>query len=343
LKVSDFDYELPEELIAQTPLEKRDESRLLVYHRNSKKIEHRVFKEIGEYLNPGDCLVINDTKVLPARLLGHKEETGGKMEFVLLNREKEDTWRVLVKPGRRAQIGTRFVFGDGLLKAEVLSVTEEGGRIVRFFYDGIFEEVLDRVGIMPLPPYIHEELKDKNRYQTVYARYEGSAAAPTAGLHFTPELLKQLEDKGVIIARVTLHVGLGTFRPVKAENVQEHKMHKEVYEVSRAAADLINGARQAGKRIIAVGTTSLRTLESVADDNGVIHPGKGETGIFIYPGYRFKAIDALITNFHLPKSTLLMLISALAGREEILKVYEEAIAERYRFFSFGDAMFITDK
>ncbi|HHY82330.1 MAG TPA: tRNA preQ1(34) S-adenosylmethionine ribosyltransferase-isomerase QueA [Clostridiales bacterium] len=343
MKVSDFDYELPEELIAQTPLEKRDESRLLVYHRKSKVIEHRVFKEIGEYLYPGDCLVINDTKVIPARLLGNREDTGGKIEFVLLNREEGDTWRVLVKPGRRAQIGTRFVFGDGLLKAEVLSKTEEGGRIVRFFFDGVFEEVLDRVGIMPLPPYIHEELKDKNRYQTVYARYEGSAAAPTAGLHFTPELLKQLEDKGVIIARVTLHVGLGTFRPVKAENIEEHKMHEEVYDVSQEAADCINGARKAGNRIIAVGTTSLRTLESIADESGVIHSGKGETGIFIYPGYRFKVTDALITNFHLPKSTLLMLVSALAGREEILKVYEEAISERYRFFSFGDAMFITDK
>ncbi len=340
LKVSDFDYELPEELIAQTPLDKRDESRLLVYHRSLGTIEHRVFKDIVEYLNPGDCLVINDTKVLPARLLGHREDTGGKMEFVLLHREDDDTWRVLVKPGRRAQIGTRFNFGDQLLKAEVLNTTEEGGRIVRFFYEGVFEEVLDKVGIMPLPPYIHEELQDKDRYQTVYAKYDGSAAAPTAGLHFTPELLKILQEKGVDIARVTLHVGLGTFRPVKVENIQDHTMHKEVYAVTEQAAQKINKAKTSGKRIIAVGTTSLRTLESVADENGAVHACEGETGIFIYPGYRFKVIDGLITNFHLPKSTLLMLVSALAGREETLSVYKEAIKERYRFFSFGDAMFI---
>lgn len=342
MKVSDFDYQLPEELIAQTPLEKRDESRLLVYHRLSKKTEHRVFKDIVHYLNPGDCLVINDTKVLPARLLGEREGTGGKMEFVLLQRETDNTWRVLVKPGRRAHIGARFTFGNGLLKAEVLKATEEGGRIVRFFFDGVFEEVLDKVGIMPLPPYIHEELKDKNRYQTVYAKYEGSAAAPTAGLHFTPELLQRLEEKGVEIARVTLHVGLGTFRPVKVDNILEHTMHKEVYEVTEKAAKQINQAKASGKRVIAVGTTSLRTLESVADEYGVVHAEKGETGIFIYPGYRFKVIDALITNFHLPKSTLLMLVSALAGREEILRVYREAIALRYRFFSFGDAMFINN-
>jgi S-adenosylmethionine:tRNA ribosyltransferase-isomerase len=342
LKVSDFDYELPEELIAQTPLEKRDESRLLVYHRISKQAEHKVFKDIVEYLNPGDCLVINDTKVLPARLLGEREDTGGKMEFVLLHRESDDTWRVLVKPGKRAHIGARFTFGNGLLKAEVLSATEEGGRIVRFFFEGVFEEVLDQVGIMPLPPYIHEELKDKNRYQTVYAKYEGSAAAPTAGLHFTPELLKQLEAKGVSIARVTLHVGIGTFRPVKVENILEHTMHKEVYEITDRAVQQINGAKASGKRVIAVGTTSLRTLETVADDNGIVHSGSGETGIFIYPGYRFKVIDALITNFHLPKSTLLMLVSALVGREEILGVYREAISQRYRFFSFGDAMFINN-
>lgn len=342
MKVSDFDYELPEELIAQTPLEKRDESRLLVYHRISKQAEHKVFKDIVEYLNPGDCLVINDTKVLPARLLGEREDTGGKMEFVLLHRESDDTWRVLVKPGKRAHIGARFTFGNGLLKAEVLSATEEGGRIVRFFFEGVFEEVLDQVGIMPLPPYIHEELKDKNRYQTVYAKYEGSAAAPTAGLHFTPELLKQLEAKGVSIARVTLHVGIGTFRPVKVENILEHTMHKEVYEITDRAVQQINGAKASGKRVIAVGTTSLRTLETVADDNGIVHSGSGETGIFIYPGYRFKVIDALITNFHLPKSTLLMLVSALVGREEILGVYREAISQRYRFFSFGDAMFINN-
>jgi S-adenosylmethionine:tRNA ribosyltransferase-isomerase len=342
LRVADFDYDLPEELIAQTPLEKRDESRLLVYHRCSKRLEHRVFRDIIEYLVPGDCLVINDTKVLPARLLGHREDTGGRMEFVLLSREQDDTWRVLVKPGKRARIGTRFVFGNGLLQAEVLSVTEEGGRIVRFFFDGIFEEVLDKAGTMPLPPYIHEELKDQNRYQTVYAMYKGSAAAPTAGLHFTPELLHQLKETGVQIARVTLHVGLGTFRPVKSEMIQDHVMHKEVYDVSQDAADRINEAKRQGSRIVAVGTTSLRTLESIADDKGFVKPGKGETGIFIYPGYQFKVVDALITNFHLPKSTLLMLVSALAGRDQILQAYQEAIHHRYRFFSFGDAMFITN-
>lgn len=342
MKVSDFDYELPEELIAQTPLDKRDESRLLVYHRNSKAVEHCIFRNIEDFLLPGDCLVVNDTKVIPARLLGYREDTGGRMEFVLLSRENDDTWRVLVKPGRRAKIGSRFLFGDGLLKAEVLDKTEEGGRIVRFFFDGVFEEVLDQAGIMPLPPYIHEELKDKNRYQTVYARHSGSAAAPTAGLHFTPELLKRLKEKGVNFAKVTLHVGLGTFRPVKVENIQEHIMHKEKFEVSREAAEVINEAKRSGKRIIAVGTTSLRTLESISDDNGMIHAGSGETGIFIYPGYRFKVVDALITNFHLPRSTLLMLVSAMTGREEILQVYQEAIARRYRFFSFGDAMFITD-
>lgn len=343
MKVSQFDYNLPEELIAQTPLDKRDESRLLIYHRKSKQMEHRVFRDISEYLYPGDCLVINDTKVLPAKLLGQREDTGGKMEFVLLRREKQDTWRVLVKPGKRAQVGTRFVFGNGLLKAEVLSVTEGGGRIVRFFFEGIFEEVLDKVGLMPLPPYIHEELKDRNRYQTVYAKFMGSAAAPTAGLHFTPELLKQLEGKGIEIARITLHVGLGTFRPVKAEDIQEHVMHKEVYEVTPKSAYKINEAKKAGNRIIAVGTTSLRTLESIADQNGYVKPGNGETGIFIYPGYQMKTVDALITNFHLPKSTLLMLVCALAGRKEMLSVYREAIERRYRFFSFGDAMFITDK
>lgn len=342
MRVTDFDYDLPEELIAQTPLKKRDESRLLVYHPHSKRMEHKVFRNLTEYLASGDCLVINDTKVLPARLLGRREDTGGKMEFVLLSREQDDTWRVLVKPGKRAYIGTRFVFGNGLLQAEILSVTQEGGRIVRFSFDGIFEEVLDQVGIMPLPPYIHEELKDQNRYQTVYAMYKGSAAAPTAGLHFTPELLKQLEERGVQIAKVTLHVGLGTFRPVKTENIQEHIMHKEVYEVCQDTAHRINEAKRLGNRIVAVGTTSLRTLESIADDNGFVKPGKGETGIFIYPGYRFKVVDALITNFHLPKSTLVMLVSALAGRREILQVYQEAINHRYRFFSFGDAMFITD-
>lgn len=341
LKVSDFDYELPEGLIAQVPLEKRDESRLLVYKKDTRKIEHRTFHDILDYLIPGDCLVINDTKVLPARLLGNKEDTGGKMEFVLLKRVTEDTWRVLVKPGKRAHVGSRFIFGDGLLKAEILEKTEEGGRIVRFFYDGVFEEVLDKVGIVPLPPYIHEELKDKDRYQTIYAKYRGSAAAPTAGLHFTPELLEQAEAKGVSIARVTLHIGLGTFRPVKVDNIEDHSMHSEIYEVSQEAADLINESKKAGNRIISVGTTSLRTLESVTDEEGLVQAGKGETDIFIYPGYKFKIVDCLITNFHLPKSTLLMLVSALTSREEMLKVYSEAIEMKYRFFSFGDAMFIT--
>ncbi len=340
LKVSDFDYELPEELIAQTPLEKRDKSRMLVYHKESKVIEHRSFHDILDYLVPGDCLVINDTKVLPARLLGSKEDTGGKMEFVLLKREADDTWRVLVKPGKRAHIGSRFVFGDGLLKAEILELTEEGGRIVRFFYDGVFEEVLDKVGIRPLPPYIHEELQDKDRYQTIYAKYKGSAAAPTAGLHFTPELLKQVEAKGVSIARITLHIGLGTFRTVKVDDIKDHAMHSEVYEVSQEATDLINEAKKSGNRVISVGTTSLRTLESVADEEGLVQAGRGETDIFIYPGYQFKVVDCLITNFHLPKSTLLMLVSALTSREEMLKVYSEAIALKYRFFSFGDAMLI---
>jgi S-adenosylmethionine:tRNA ribosyltransferase-isomerase len=341
LKVSDFDYELPEGLIAQVPLEKRDESRLLVYKKDTRRIEHRTFHDILDYLLPGDCLVINDTKVLPARLLGNREDTGGKMEFVLLKRVTEDTWRVLVKPGKRAHVGSRFIFGDGLLKAEILEKTEEGGRIVRFFYDGMFEEVLDKVGIVPLPPYIHEELKDKDRYQTIYAKYRGSAAAPTAGLHFTPELLEQAEAKGVSIARVTLHIGLGTFRPVKVDNIEDHSMHSEIYEVSQEAADLINESKKAGNRIISVGTTSLRTLESVTDEEGLVQAGKGETDIFIYPGYKFKIVDCLITNFHLPKSTLLMLVCALTSREEMLKVYSEAIEMKYRFFSFGDAMFIT--
>jgi len=340
LKVSDFDYSLPEELIAQRPIDKRDESRLLVYNRADGSIEHRVFKDIVDYLDKGDCLVLNDTKVIPARLLGKKEDTGGSMEFVLLSRQEDDVWRVLVKPGKRAQIGTRFIFADGLLKAEVLAKTEEGGRLVRFHYDGVFEEVLDKAGIMPLPPYIHEELKDRDRYQTVYAQHSGSAAAPTAGLHFTPDLLRRIEESGVRIAKVTLHVGIGTFRPVKTENLEDHHMHEEVYNVDAKAADIINRTRDAGGRVIAVGTTSLRTIESIADETGHVKPGSGSTGIFIYPGYKFKVTDALITNFHLPKSTLLMLVSALAGREEILRVYREAIEKRYRFFSFGDAMFI---
>lgn len=340
MKVSDFDYSLPEELIAQRPIDKRDESRLLVYNKADGSIEHRVFKDIAEYLHEGDCLVLNDTKVIPARLLGKKEDTGGSMEFVLLGRQNDDVWRVLVRPGRRAQIGTRFVFADGLLRAEVLDKTEEGGRLVRFFYDGVFEEVLDKAGIMPLPPYIHEELKDRDRYQTVYARHSGSAAAPTAGLHFTPELLQKITRSGVKVAKVTLHVGIGTFRPVKTENLEDHIMHEEVYNVDASAADIINRTKEAGGRVIAVGTTSLRTIESIADTRGYIKPCTGSTDIFIYPGYKFKVTDALITNFHLPKSTLLMLVSALAGREEILRIYSEAIEKRYRFFSFGDAMFI---
>lgn len=340
MRLSDFDYELPEELIAQNPIDKRDESRLLVYDRSKKTIEHKIFKDIINYLNPGDCLVINNTKVIPARLLGNKEGTGGKMEFVLLERTDKDIWQVLVKPGKRARTGSIFVFGDGLLKAEVLSTTDDGGRLVKFYYDGIFEEILDKVGIMPLPPYINEELEDKNRYQTVYAKYNGSAAAPTAGLHFTGQLIDQLKDKGIRFANVTLHVGIGTFRPVKVENVLEHKMHEEIYEVKEEDAEIINSTKKSGGRVISVGTTSTRTLESVADKNGFVKPGSGSTDIFIYPGYKFKAIDGLVTNFHLPKSTLLMLVSALAGREEILSVYEEAIMSSYRFFSFGDAMFI---
>ncbi|HZK33983.1 MAG TPA: tRNA preQ1(34) S-adenosylmethionine ribosyltransferase-isomerase QueA [Bacillota bacterium] len=340
MKVSDFNYRLPEELIGQTPIEKRDESRLLVYDKSKRKPEHKVFKDISQYLRKGDCLVINDTKVIPARLLGKRENTGGAMEFVLLSSIEKNMWRVLVKPGKRARIGTRFVFANGDLRAEIISKTQEGGRIVRFYYDGIFEELLDRAGIMPLPPYIHAELKDKNRYQTVYAQHDGSAAAPTAGLHFTPDLLKQIEAMGVNVAKITLHVGIGTFRPVKTESLEEHKMHEEAYQVDQRAADIINNTRKRGSRVIAVGTTSLRTIESVADDRGYVRAGSGVTDIFIYPGYRFKATDALITNFHLPKSTLLMLVSALVGREEIQKIYKEAIDKGYSFFSFGDAMFL---
>lgn len=340
LKVSDFDYDLPEELIAQHPLQKRDMSRLLVYNRKTKEIHHRIFKDIGEYLKAGDCLVINDTKVIPARLYGVREDSGGAIEFLLLERLEDNKWEVLVKPGRRAKIGTRFIFGDGLLIAQVLDIGKEGERIVRFEYKGIFEEILDQIGNMPLPPYIHEELKDRNRYQTVYAEHSGSAAAPTAGLHFTEGLLDDLKSKGINIAKVTLHVGLGTFRPVKTDIVEEHSMHAESYLVSQETADIINRCRKKGGRIVAVGTTSARTLESVADEDGFIHPQQGKTDIFIYPGYCFKGIDMLITNFHLPKSTLLMLVSAFMGREEALRVYNIAVKERYRFFSFGDAMLI---
>ena len=341
MKTSDFDYDLPEELIAQTPVEPRDHSRLLVYHRSSGQTEHKHFYDIIDYLNPGDALVINETKVIPARLLGVKEDTGVPVEVLLLRRRNATDWEALVRPGRRLRPGTFCSFGDGLLRCEVLDNVEEiGGRIVRFHCEGVFEEVLDRLGEMPLPPYIHEKLQDANRYQTVYAKQEGSAAAPTAGLHFTPELLDRIRAKGITVVPVLLHVGLGTFRPVKVENAEEHVMHSEFCQVTPEAADALNSIRAAGGRIVCVGTTSVRTLETMADDEGVIHPGARDTAIFIYPGVKIKAVDALITNFHLPQSTLLMLVSTLTGREEALRVYREAVQERYRFFSFGDAMFI---
>ena len=342
LKKSDFYFELPEELIAQDPLEDRSSSRLLVLDKVTGKTKHHVFKEILEYLRPGDCLVLNNTKVLPARLYGVKEDTGAAIEVLLLKRKENDVWETLVKPGKKARPGTRLLFGDGCLRAEVLEVVEEGNRLIRFSYEGIFEEILDRLGEMPLPPYITHKLQDKNRYQTVYAKYEGSAAAPTAGLHFTDQLLSQIADKGVETAYVTLHVGLGTFRPVKVDNLLEHHMHSEYYEVTQEAADKINRVKVAGGRIICVGTTSCRTVESAADEKGMVQAGCGNTEIFIYPGYQFKVLDCLITNFHLPESTLVMLVSALAGRENVLAAYQEAIRERYRFFSFGDAMLITD-
>ncbi len=340
LNLHDFSYNLPTELIAQDPLEDRTSSRLMVLDRASGNIEHKVFKDIVDYLNPGDCLVLNNTKVIPARLLGVREGTGAAIEVLLLKRREDDIWEVLVKPGKKARPGNRIIFGDGQLIAEVLDVVEDGNRLVKFYYEGIFEAVLDELGQMPLPPYITHKLQDKNRYQTVYAKYEGSAAAPTAGLHFTNELLEQLKAKGIIIANVTLHVGLGTFRPVKVEDVTEHHMHSEYFFVTEEEADKINAARANGGRIICVGTTSLRTLESTTDENGIVHPDSRETDIFIYPGYKFKAADCLITNFHLPESTLLMLVSALAGREYVLSAYETAVKEGYRFFSFGDAMFI---
>lgn len=340
LKKSDFYFELPQELIAQDPLEDRSASRLLMLDKRTGDIEHHTFREIINYLQPGDCLVLNDTKVIPARLLGVREDTGAAVEVLLLKRKEKDVWETLVKPGKKARPGMRLVFGDGILTAEVLEIVEEGNRLIRFRYEGIFEETLDRLGEMPLPPYITHKLQDKNRYQTVYARYEGSAAAPTAGLHFTKELLCAIEEKGVDIACVTLHVGLGTFRPVKEENILEHHMHAETYQVSAEAADKINRAKENGHRVICVGTTSCRTVESAADDNGRLRECSGDTQIFIYPGYRFKVLDALVTNFHLPESTLVMLVSALAGREQVLRAYEEAVRERYRFFSFGDAMLI---
>ena len=340
LKTSDYFYELPPELIAQDPLEDRSSSRLMVLDQKTGAVSHHVFREIPSFLRPGDCLVLNNTRVIPARLMGVREETGGAVEVLLLKRRTGDVWECLVKPGKKARPGTRLAFGDGLLHAQVEDVVEDGNRLIRFFYDGIWEEVLDRLGEMPLPPYITHKLQDKNRYQTVYARFDGSAAAPTAGLHFTPELLGQIEDMGVELAYVTLHVGLGTFRPVKVENVKEHHMHSEYYQVSAEAAEKINRAKESGHRVICVGTTSCRTVESTSDENGHLEECCDNTDIFIYPGYRFKVLDALITNFHLPESTLVMLVSALAGREHVLAAYEEAVKERYRFFSFGDAMLI---
>ena len=340
LQKSDFYFDLPEELIAQDPLEDRSSSRLLVLDKETGETSHHIFKEVINYLNPGDCLVLNNTKVIPARLIGHKEDTGAAIEVLLLKRKENDIWETLVKPGKKCKPGTKIVFGEGLLHATVLETVEDGNRLIRFFYEGIFEEILDKLGEMPLPPYITHKLQDKNRYQTVYAKYEGSAAAPTAGLHFTKELLKQIEEKGIDIAYVTLHVGLGTFRPVKVDNILEHHMHSEFYQVTKEAADKINKAKKEGHRVICVGTTSCRTVESAADENGMVKEGCDNTEIFIYPGYKFKVLDALITNFHLPESTLVLLVSALAGREHILNAYEEAIREKYRFFSFGDAMLI---
>ena len=341
MKTSDFDYNLPQELIAQTPVEPRDSSRLLVYHRDTGAVEHKIFRDVIDYLNPGDVLVINQTRVIPARLYGVKEGTGGAIEFLLLRRLNLTDWEVILKPGKKAKPGVRFVFGNGELVAEILAISEDGGRTVRFFYEGVFEDVLDRLGQMP--PYIHEKLEDKTRYQTVYAKVDGSAAAPTAGLHFTPALLEKIRQKGVDVVPVLLHVGLGTFRPVKEDDVADHHMHSEYYEVTPEQAEAINAARARGGRIVCVGTTSVRTLETVATEDGVVHPGSGFTQIFITPGVKIKAVDALITNFHLPQSTLLMLISALMGRENALDVYRQAVEERYRFFSFGDAMMITGK
>ena len=344
MKVSDFNFELPKELIAQHPIEKRDESRLMVL--NKDKIEHRVFKDIIEYLNPGDCLVLNNTKVIPARLYGNKitnGENGAAAEVLLLKQLEDDIWEVLVRPGRKLQIGTEISFKDNLLKGTIIESLEDGKRKIKIEYKGIFNEILDKIGTMPLPPYIKEELKEKDRYQTIYAKYEGSSAAPTAGLHFTEELLKSIKDKGIEIANVTLHVGLGTFRPVQVENIEEHHMHTEHFYIKQEDAEKINNAKKSSKRIIAVGTTSCRVLESIADSNGLVKAQEGDTGIFIYPGYKFKCIDNLITNFHLPESTLVMLVSALAGKENIMKAYKEAIKEKYRFFSFGDSMYINMK
>lgn len=340
MKLEEFDYNLPKELIAQVPIQQRDESRLMVVDREKRTIEDKVFRDIIDYLEPGDCLVRNNTKVIPARLYG-KKDTGANVEFVLLKQLDGDIWESIVRPGNKLKPGSKVIFGDGLLKAEILDVLEDGTRKVKFEYDGIFNEILDQIGLMPLPPYIHESLKENDRYQTVYAKYEGSAAAPTAGLHFTPELLKKIEEKGIKIANVTLHVGIGTFRPVKEENIEEHKMHTEHFYIKQEDVDKINETKKNGKKVIAVGTTSCRVLETVADENtGLVKQIESDTGIYIYPGYKFKCVDGLITNFHLPKSTLLMLVSALADREFILEAYNKAVEEKYRFFSFGDAMFI---
>jgi S-adenosylmethionine:tRNA ribosyltransferase-isomerase len=340
MNLKDFSYELPEELIAQEPLEKRDASRLLVLNKENGEIKHNTFRDIITYLKKGDCLVLNNTRVIPARLYGVKKETGSKTEFLLLKQVEKDIWEVILRPGKKAQIGARFVFGEDELEAEVLDIIEGGNRIVKFYYEGIFEVVLDRLGNMPLPPYITKTLEDKERYQTVFSKHKGSAAAPTAGLHFTPELLEEIKQMGVRLAYITLHVGLGTFRPVKTENILEHTMHSEYFEVSKDTADIINHTKAEGGRIISVGTTSTRTIESISTESGIVNPGSGWTDIFIYPGYQFKVIDGLITNFHLPESTLVMLVSALAGRENVLNAYDEAVKEKYRFFSFGDAMFI---
>ena len=340
MKVSDFNYNLPKELIAQVPIKNRDQSRLMVLDRKNKTIEHKIFKDIIDYLEPGDCLVRNNTKVIPARLYGIKEETGANVEFLLLKRIEGDIWEVMVKPGKKLMPGARVSFGDGLLKAEIIEKLADGNRKVKFEYSGIFNEILNEIGLMPLPPYIHEKLKEKDRYQTVYAKYEGSAAAPTAGLHFTDELFEKLKEKGIEIANVTLHVGIGTFRPVKVENIEEHDMHSEHFYIKAEDAEKINKAKKEGHRVIAVGTTSCRVLESIADENGYVKEVEGDTNIFIYPGYKFKCLDALITNFHLPESTLIMLVSALAGKDFIMQAYEEAVKEQYKFFSFGDAMFI---
>lgn len=341
MKTADFDYDLPKELIAQDPLSDRSSSRLMVLDRKSGAISHRHFSDIGDYLRAGDCLVLNNTRVIPARLYGVRQETGGHVELLLLKRVDGDTWESLVRPGKKCRVGTKLSFGDGRLLAEVVDVVADGNRLIRFSYDGIFEEILDSLGEMPLPPYITHKLQDRNRYQTVYAKYDGSAAAPTAGLHFTPELLDSLRERGISVVEITLHVGLGTFRPVKVEEIADHRMHSEYYEISEEAAKLVNRTKESGGRIISVGTTSTRTLESVADADGHISAGSGWTDIFIYPGYSFQVVDGLITNFHLPQSTLLMLVSAFAGREQVLAAYEEAVRERYRFFSFGDAMLVV--